>query len=452
MTNRAMFGTDGIRGVANRYPMTPDNALRLGQVLALRFRRPGHRPRIIVGKDTRLSGYVFESAITAGLTSAGAEAWQVGVLPTPGIAYITGTYRADAGVVISASHNPFQDNGIKVFAQDGTKLPDEVEAQIEASMRDPELHERLPVGEDLGRAYRIHDSIGRYVTWLKGTFPRELTLDGVRIVVDCANGAAYRVAPAVFRELGADVVELGTAPNGTNINKRTGALYPDRMAEAVRATGAALGVALDGDADRAIFSDEKGNIVDGDHVLGICAARLHAAGKLADATVVGTVLTNLGLERVLRRLGIRLVRTAVGDRHIVEQLRQHGWSLGGEPSGHIVFAEHANTGDGCLAALQVLAVMLREERPLSELATVVQKVPQVLVSVRVQQRPPLSEFEAGRKAIRAARERLGDAGRIVVRYSGTEPKVRIMVEGEDPALIDEVARSVADVFRTQLGG
>ncbi len=448
---RKLFGTDGIRGKANVHPMTVQTAVRLGQAIATKIRREGHESRVIIGKDTRLSGYLFETALTAGLTSAGAAAIQVGVLPTPGIAYITGAFRADAGVVISASHNAFMDNGLKIFASNGFKLPDASELELEAMMLGEQLDEELCHGEEVGRAFRVHDALGRYVTYLKGTFPRELTLAGLRIVTDCANGAAYKVAPLVLRELGATVFDIGTEPNGVNINKDVGALHPERMSEMVRFHDAHIGIALDGDADRLILCDEKGQIVDGDQVLAICAARKKSAGTLAHSTLVATIMSNLGLELAMGRLGIELVRTAVGDRYVVESMRKHGYNLGGEQSGHMVFLDHSTTGDGCLSALQILAVMLQEERPLSELAAIMERVPQVLVNVRVKEKKPLEELPNVRKAIDALEAKLGRSGRVLVRYSGTEPKVRVMVEGEDRAMIDEEARAIADVFSQELG-
>lgn len=452
MTERQLFGTDGIRGEANVHPMTIQVAMRLGQSIAHTFRGQGSgKPRVIIGKDTRLSGYLFETAITAGVTSIGAEAWQVGVLPTPGIAYITGAFRAEAGVVISASHNSFQDNGLKVFGGDGFKLPDGVEAQMERLMGGDELDGLLARGADMGRAFRIEDALGRYVTYLKGEFPRELDLDGVKVVVDCANGAAYKVAPMMLEELGATVIQLGTSPNGTNINAGNGALHPERMAETVRAVGAQLGIALDGDADRVILSDEKGTIIDGDQIMAVCAARMKTAGTLRHDTLVSTVMSNLGLEVALRRLGIKLVRTAVGDRYVVEEMRRGGYNLGGEQSGHLLFLDHSTTGDGCLSALQVLAVILREGRPLSELARIMERYPQVLLNLRVREKRPIESLGRVQAAIRGAEEALGDAGRVLVRYSGTEPKVRIMIEGEDRTSIQAHADEIAAAFRSEIG-
>ena len=448
---RELFGTDGIRGKANEHPMTVETAVRLGQAIAARVRKKGLSSRIVIGKDTRLSGYLFETALTAGITSGGAEAWQVGVLPTPGIAYITGAFRADAGIVISASHNPFFDNGLKIFAGDGYKLPDSTEADLERQMRGDELASELARDEEIGRAFRVHDALGRYVTYLKGTFPRELTLEGLRIVVDCGNGAAYKAAPLVLRELGATVIPLGTEPNGININREVGALYPERMADKVKETDAHLGIALDGDADRLILCDERGQIVNGDQILAIAAARKKSAGTLAKNTLVATVMSNLGLEIAMNRLGIQLVRTGVGDRYVVESMRKNGYTLGGEQSGHLIFLDHSTTGDGSLAALQILSVMLQEERPLSELSAIMEKVPQVLVNVRVKEKKPMETLPRVQAAIAQVESTLGKEGRVLVRYSGTEPKVRVMVEGADRARIDEYARNIGEVFLKELG-
>jgi phosphoglucosamine mutase len=449
---RKLFGTDGIRGVANRDPMTAETALRLGQAVAQRFRRGGHRGRIVIGKDTRLSGYMLESAMQAGIVSAGADVMLVGPLPTPGIAFITSSMRADAGVVISASHNPYQDNGIKIFAADGFKLPDEVEADIERRM------EAIAGGDTaarakpdgIGKATRIDDAVGRYVQFLKHAFPKELTLDGIKVVVDCSNGAAYQVAPQVFQELGAEVSELNVWPDGRNINYNCGALHPEAMAEEVRMTGAHLGVALDGDADRLILADEKGNVVDGDQVMAILGTRMLERGVLPQKTVVATVMSNLGLERALSAKGGRLVRTAVGDRYVVEAMRADGLTLGGEQSGHIIFLDHATTGDGMVAALMVLAVMVREGVPLSELARAMTRYPQVLLNFAVARKRPFEEMPSVQKVIAAVERQLGAEGRVVVRYSGTESKARVMIEGTDEAGIrahaDNIARTLQEAL------
>src|SRR6185295_3105021 len=376
-----------IRGVANRDPMTAEMALRLGQAVADKFRRAKRGGRIVIGKDTRLSGYMLESALQAGIVSAGADVLLVGPLPTPGIAFITWSMRADAGVVISASHNPFQDNGIKIFAADGFKLPDEVEADLERRMENISdggrggLHDTAP--DAIGKAIRIGDARGRYVQFLKNVFPKERTLDGIKVVVDCAHGAAYQTAPQVFEELGAAVISLGVDPDGRNINEGVGALHPENMAAEVRRTGAQLGVALDGDADRVILADEHGNIVDGDQVMAILGMRMLERGTLPQKTVVATVMSNLGLERALAKRGGKLMRTAVGDRYVVEAMREKGLLLGGEQSGHIIFLDHATTGDGMVAALRVLAAMAETEQPLSELSHAMTRYPQVLLNFAV---------------------------------------------------------------------
>jgi phosphoglucosamine mutase len=441
---RKLFGTDGIRGVANEHPMTAEVALRLGRAVARRFGQAGRRGRIVIGKDTRLSGYMLESALQAGIVSAGADVLLVGPLPTPGIAFITSSMRADAGVVISASHNPYHDNGIKLFASDGFKLPDEVEAEIEGLMeRDLATADHA----DIGKAARIADASGRYVQFLKNAFPRQRTLDGVRVVVDCAHGAAYQVAPLVFAELGADVVTLGVDPNGRNINDGFGALHPELMAAEVRRTGAAVGVALDGDADRLILCDENGRIVDGDEVMAILGTRMLARGALPGNTVVATVMSNLGLERALADKGGVLLRTAVGDRYVVEAMREHKFALGGEQSGHLVFLDQATTGDGVLAALRVLAVMVEEGRPLSALARTMTRYPQVLLNFDVAEKRPLEQLPSVQKAIAAAQGALGADGRVVVRYSGTEKKARVMIEGRDEGAIRAHAEEIAETLR-----
>ena len=449
---RHLFGTDGIRGVANRDPMTAEMALRLGQAVAQRFRHADRPGRIVIGKDTRLSGYMLESAMQAGIVSAGADVMLVGPLPTPGIAFITWSMRADAGVVISASHNPYQDNGIKIFAADGFKLPDEVEADIERRM------EAIGAGNDsaraapdaIGKAVRIDDAVGRYVQFLKQTFPKEHTLDGIKVVVDCSNGAAYQVAPQVFQELGAEVIELNVWPDGRNINDGCGALHPEAMAAEVRQQGADLGVALDGDADRLILADEKGIIVDGDQVMAILGTRMLERRQLPEQTVVATVMSNLGLERALSAKGGKLLRTAVGDRYVVEAMRERGLSLGGEQSGHIIFLDHATTGDGMVAALRVLSVMVAEQKPLSELALAMTRFPQVLLNFAVLKKRPFEEMPAVQKVIAAVEKDLGADGRVVVRYSGTESKARVMIEGTDEAGIRAQADEIASTLQREL--
>ncbi|MFO0622530.1 MAG: phosphoglucosamine mutase [Polyangia bacterium] len=441
--DRKLFGTDGIRGIANVPPMTIETAMRLGRAVARLYHRPGHRGRIIIGKDTRLSGYMFEQAMAAGICSMGADVMLCGPLPTPGIAFLTSSMRADAGVVISASHNPYYDNGIKIFAADGFKLPDATEAKLEELMSDGEDMQPLPAPDDIGRAQRIDDARGRYIVFLKNSFPRRLSLDGLKIVVDCAHGAAYRVAPNVLTELGATVTSLAVSPDGKNINEQSGALHPEAMCKAVVEQGAHVGIALDGDADRVIFADERGKIIDGDAIMALCARRLLSRGELRKNTLVATVMSNLGLERAIADMGGKLLRTAVGDRYVVEAMRQHDLNLGGEQSGHLVFLDHMTTGDGIIAALQVLATMLEENQPLSTLASVMKSYPQVLLSVKVARRLPLGELGTVQSLITGIEQQLGSDGRVLVRYSGTEPKARVMIEGPDAALIDRFAHDIA---------
>jgi phosphoglucosamine mutase len=422
--------------------MTAETITRLGMAVAARLRQPERRTRIVIGKDTRLSGYMFESAMAAGIVAMGADVWLTGPLPTPGIAFITSSMRADAGVVISASHNAFADNGIKLFARDGYKLDDSVEREIEEMMDSPELRDKHAPAPDIGYASRIEDATGRYVVFCKSSFPAELTLDNLKIVVDCANGAAYRTAPHVFEELGAEVIAMHDHPDGKNINDHCGALYTDSLAARVLEEGADVGIALDGDADRLVLCDEKGQIVDGDAVMALCATRMISSGKLVKNTVVSTVMSNLGLEHAIRGAGGTLVRTNVGDRYVVAEMRKGGYNFGGEQSGHLVFLDHMTTGDGTIAALQVLEVMVREGRMLSELAQVMTRTPQVLVNVMVQAKRPLEELNEVNRLIKSVEAELGDDGRVLVRYSGTEPKARVMLEGPDEAMIRARAEQI----------
>lgn len=431
--------------------MTVENAVQLGRAVALTFAQPGRRARILVGKDTRLSGYMLEAALMAGITSTGSDVILLGPVPTPGIAFLTTSMRGDAGIVLSASHNPFEDNGLKVFGRDGFKLPDAIEVQLEAMMDQPSDSLPLAHGEAIGRAKRIDDAGGRYVTHLKTMLRKEFDLTGVRIVVDCANGAAYKVAPTLFSELGAEVIPLGVSPNGTNINDQCGSLHPEGVIAKVRETGAHLGVALDGDADRIILIDEKGNVIDGDAVLGMCALEMQARGQLRHDTVVATVMSNMGLDRMLQASGMRLERTAVGDRYVVQRMREGGFNFGGEQSGHLVFLDHATTGDGLVAALQVLNLMLDRQRPLSELAQVFEPFPQILDSRLVLDRPAIETLPTVQAAIRDAEEKLSGRGRVLVRYSGTEYKVRVMVEGEDPALTQALCDEIVQAFGNDVG-
>jgi phosphoglucosamine mutase len=447
---RKLFGTDGVRGVANVYPMTAEVALQLGRALAYVIKFGSGRHRIVVGKDTRVSGYLLEYATVAGICSMGVDAVLLGPFPTPGIAYITSSMRADAGVVISASHNPYQDNGIKFFSGNGFKLPDELEARIEVLMTQPEVEGACPTATEVGQAFRLDDARGRYISFLKSTFPKEMELDGLKMVVDCAHGATYRIAPEIFTELGAEVIPLGVRPNGRNINHKCGATYPEAMATLVKRHGADLGIAFDGDGDRVIMVDHRGEIVDGDHMLLICAQDMLERERLRRKTVVGTVMSNLGLELALKAKGMRLLRAPVGDRYVVEAMLKGGYNLGGEQSGHVLFLNHTTTGDGVLTALRVLSVMLRKNQPLAELAGVLQKCPQILINVAVKEKKDLKTLPQARQAIHEAEKRLGARGRLLVRYSGTEPKLRVMTEGEDELLINQVAQDLAQGLQTML--
>lgn len=450
-TERKLFGTDGIRGRANEPPMTPELTMRLGRAIALVARRGKARaPRVVIGKDTRLSGYMLETALASGICAMGGRVLLSGPIPTPAVANLTQSMRADAGVVISASHNPFDDNGIKIFGPDGFKLPDQEERAIEDLLEGSKL-DNGHTGARVGKAERFADASGRYVVYAKSTFPRELTLDGLRIVVDAAHGAAYKVAPAVFEELGAEVCSLGCKPNGRNINRQCGALHPEHMAKEVLKFRAQIGIALDGDADRVIVVDEKGNIVDGDAIMALCATRLLQQEKLHKRTLVATVMSNMGLELALSALGGELKRTKVGDRYVVEEMRKNGYSFGGEQSGHLIFLDHATTGDGIVAALQVLAIMVREGKPLSELSQVMTRVPQVQESLKLPNRRPLDQMPILSQQIRLIEEKLGREGRVLVRWSGTEPKLRLMAEGPNPDLLKNMIAEMADAARRDLG-
>ncbi len=447
---RKIFGTDGVRGLANQAPMDPETALALGRALARYFLGKSRKNRIVIGKDTRLSGYMIENALSSGICSMGGEAIFLGPLPTPGIAFITQAMRAAAGVMISASHNPYYDNGIKFFDHDGFKLPDEVEAQLEA-MLDGEALKRGPTHGEVGRAYRVEDAAGRYIEYLKGTFPKELTLEGAKIVVDCAHGAAYRVAPTVFEELGADVVALGVAPNGTNINEACGALHPESLRERVKAEGADLGVGLDGDADRLVLVDERGAILHGDVLMALCARDLQERKTLAQDTVVATVMSNLGLEIALKRWGLKLQRVQVGDRYIIEAMRRHHYNFGGEQSGHLIFSDYSTTGDGILAALRVLSILVRRRTKLSQVANCMEIFPQVLLNVRVRQKKDLHQVPEVLRLQQDIEKTLGDKGRLLLRYSGTEPLLRIMLEGEDQGQIEKFAQDLKAETEKALG-
>jgi len=448
---KKLFGTDGVRGVANVYPMTSEMAMQIGRAAAYLFKNGNRRHRIIIGKDTRLSGYMLENALVAGICSMGVDVLQVGPLPTPGIAYITASMRADAGVVISASHNPFQDNGIKFFYKDGFKLPDKMELKIEDLIFSEKIDSLRPVATEVGKAYRIDDAVGRYVVFLKSTFPRDLDLVGMKIVLDCANGAAYKVAPAVLEELGAEVITIGVKPNGTNINDGCGSLHPEVMSEAVKAHRADLGIALDGDADRVIVVDEFGNIVDGDQIMAICAIDMIGHKKLRKNTLVATVMSNMGLDIAMRKAGGKVIKTDVGDRYVVEAMRKGGYNLGGEQSGHMIFLDQNTTGDGTLSALQLLAIIRRTGKRLSELAEVMIPLPQVLVNVRVAEKRDLMGIPSVAGKIRDIEAKLGQDGRVLIRYSGTEPLLRIMIEGADKYQITGWAKDIAESVEKTIG-
>ena len=449
---KKLFGTDGVRGVANIDPMTTEMAMQLGRAAAFVFKDDTkRRHRVVIGKDTRLSGYMIENALVAGICSMGVDVLIVGPLPTPGIAFLTSSMRADAGVVISASHNPYQDNGIKFFSKTGHKLPDALELQIEDLIINHRLDELRPIADEVGKAYRISDAIGRYVVFLKNTFPKDLDLQGLRIVLDCAHGAGYKVAPAVLTELGAEVVSIGVAPNGMNINDGCGSMHPEVMAEKVREYRADLGIALDGDADRVIFVDENGVEVDGDHIMALCGTELIKVGQLKKKTVVATVMSNMGLDIAMKKAGGKVIRTAVGDRYVVEEMLKGGYNLGGEQSGHMIFLDHNTTGDGILSALQVLAIIQRSGKKLSELAQVMTSLPQVLVNVQVRKKADLKKIVPIKEVIDLVEAELGDKGRVLVRYSGTEPLLRVMIEGEDQSRIETLAEQVAAAVREHLG-
>jgi len=440
---RKYFGTDGIRGLTNAGAMTAEMAMKVGMAAGRHFLRGQHRHRVVIGKDTRLSGYMLESALQAGFTSVGMDVTLVGPMPTPAVAMLTKSMRADMGVMISASHNPFFDNGIKLFGPDGYKLSDEDELAIEAAI-DGEVA-LAPAGE-IGRAKRIDDARGRYIHFAKSTFPNDLRLDGMKVVVDCANGAAYQVAPEALWELGADLIQIGVQPNGLNINDKIGSTHPEALSAAVIEHQADIGIALDGDADRLIVVDEKGRVIDGDQLMATIAAGWARAGRLAGGGLVATVMSNLGLERHLNAQGLGLIRTAVGDRHVLEAMRRRGYNVGGEQSGHIILSDYATTGDGLVAALQVLAEICRAGAPASEVLRRFEPLPQLLKNVRFSGGKPL-EIEAVKAVIADAEAELAGRGRLVIRPSGTEPVIRVMAEGDDPAQVEQVVDRICDAVR-----
>jgi phosphoglucosamine mutase len=440
---RHYFGTDGIRGRANGV-ITPELALRVGQSAGLVFRRGEHRHRVVIGKDTRLSGYMIETALVAGFTSVGMDVLLLGPMPTPAVAMLTRSMRADLGVMISASHNPYDDNGIKLFGPDGYKLSDAIEQKIEALI-DSDLTKKLAKSPDLGRAKRIDGVHDRYIEFAKRTLPRALSLDGLRVVVDCANGAAYRVVPEALWELGAEVISIGVEPNGLNINEDCGSTSPEELTRKVREMRADIGIALDGDADRVIIADERGRIIDGDQILAVIAASWREDGRLAKPGIVATVMSNLGLQRYLDGLGLSLARTPVGDRYVLEYMREHGFNVGGEPSGHIILSDYVTTGDGFVAALQVLAVVKKQDQPVSKVCHRFDPLPQVLKNVRYKSGKPLENAKV-RSAIKDGEQRLDGHGRLIIRPSGTEPVIRVMGEGDDHRLVEEVVDEIVQAL------
>ena len=448
MTTRKYFGTDGIRGLANTHPMTAEVALKLGMATALQFRRGEHRHRVVIGKDTRLSGYMIEPALMSGFVSMGMDVVLVGPMPTPAVAMLTRSLRADIGVMISASHNQFEDNGIKLFGPDGYKLSDAVEAKIEARM-ESDLSAHLASADALGRARRLDDANGRYTEYVKQTFPRGLRLDGLKVAIDCANGAAYKVAPEVFWELGAEIIPIGVTPNGTNINKGCGSTDLVTLQEATTIAGADIGLALDGDADRLIVCDENGRVIDGDQIMALIANDWHKAGRLKGGGVVSTVMSNLGLENYLNSLGLDLKRTPVGDRYVAEVMRAASYNLGGEQSGHLIFDDYATTGDGLIAALQVLVVLVTSGKPASEICDMFEPLPQLLKNVRFNGGFPLENSDV-KAAIADAESKLGKSGRVLIRKSGTEPLIRVMAEGEDLAVVEALVDGICETISKQV--
>ena len=442
--SRRYFGTDGIRGRANSFPMTAEVAMRVGMAVGLSFQRGDHRHRVVVGKDTRLSGYMIENALVSGFCAAGMDVFLLGPIPTPAVAMLARSLRADIGVMISASHNPYHDNGIKLFGPDGYKLSDQLESRIEA-MLDQEVAMTLPGPDALGRAKRIDGVHDRYIEFAKRTLPRSMSLSGLRIVVDCANGAAYKVAPAALWELGAEVIAINVEPNGFNINTECGSTHPEGLQKKVREVRADIGIALDGDADRVVIVDETGQLVDGDQIMALIAESWSQSGRLAGGGIVATVMSNLGLERFLGDQGLQLHRTQVGDRYVVEHMRSHGFNVGGEQSGHIVLSDFSTTGDGLVSALQVLACVKRAGKPVSEICRKFEAVPQILKNVRHSGGKPL-ESTAVKQAIEDGQSRLGSSGRLVIRPSGTEPLIRVMAEGDDSAVVESVVDEIVGVI------
>jgi phosphoglucosamine mutase len=448
---RKLFGTDGVRGTANIYPMTGEIAMRLGRAAAHLFKHNSGRHRIVIGKDTRLSGYMIESALTSGICSFGVDVLLVGPLPTPAVAFLTRSLRADAGVMISASHNPFEDNGIKFFSKNGQKLPDSLEMEIERLLVSGEIDHIRPTAFDIGKAYRIDDAEGRYIEFIKNALPKGLDFHGLKVVVDCGNGAAYKVAPAVLTELSADVIVLNNAPNGININHNCGALYPADLQTAVIAHRADIGIAHDGDADRAIFVDEKGEVVPGEAILTVFAQFLHETRNLVGNTVVTTQHSNKGMEKSLQKRGIRVIRTDVGDRYVLEEMLLGGYNFGGEPSGHVIFLDHNTTGDGLITALQFLSLLKQTGKTVSQLTAAMQMLPQVSLNIKVREKKPFSKIPKLQETIAQYESELTGSGRLLVRYSGTEKLLRVMVEGEDFKKISGMAKALSAIVEKEVG-
>ena len=443
-----LFGTDGIRGKINSYPMIPEVCMKAGMALCTLLKeRLNHKPKILIGKDTRISGYVIESALTAGITSMGGDVYLVGPVPTPAVAFLVKSMRQDAGIVISASHNPFDDNGIKIFSNDGFKLSEDIEDTIEKFLNDPDFPQIRPVAENLGKAYRIEDATGRYIEFVKSTLPKNFTLEGLRVVIDSANGAAYKITPTLFRELGAEVITINDKPDGLNINKQCGALYPEGLIKKVKETQAHLGIAHDGDADRTILIDEKGNIVDGDLILSVWAKELKTQKKLNKNTVVATIMTNIGVENYLKQQGIKLIRTNVGDKYVVEKMLKDGYNLGGEQSGHIICLDFTNTGDGAITAVQIAYIMKKNGKSLRELTKDIQRYPQVLKNIKIPEDLSKKEISEKIEKLKTKAENLQKEikGRILIRSSGTEPKIRIMVEDENSEKVKKVAEEIQQI-------
>ena len=448
---RKLFETDGVRGIANEYPMTPEMAMQIGQAVSYILQKKGHQPRIVIGKDTRLSGYMLESALVAGITSMGADAITIGPFPTPGIAFMTTNLDADAGIVISASHNPFEDNGIKIFSKTGFKLTDEQEIDIEELIFSKNISDKLSAPADLGKAYRETDALGRYIVFLKQTFPKNLSLEGMKIVIDCANGATYKVAPLLFKEMRANLIALNTSPDGMNINLNCGALHTEGLAKKVLEFNADIGLAFDGDGDRLIVVDEKGSIVSGDQVMAICTKDLKTEGMLKNNILVTTVMSNMGLSIALEKMGVEQAKSKVGDRYVLEEMQKKDAVIGGEDSGHIIFLDHHTAGDGILSALQILAVIKKKNKPVSELAKVMKVFPQITVNVNVKSKPPLKEQREIIDAIKEVEKALGNNGRVLVRYSGTQAVCRVMIEGPTQKETKVFAGTIAEVIKKKLG-